>query len=461
MSIINVHDEPIHLKKGTAIGRLVPVAAVTELKAEKLQILQEGSTKYLTEESIPEQIRCILGEVSELMFEQKSSAYDFIAVVQDGKVPMSIINVHDEPIHLKKGTAIGRLIPVVAVTELKAEKLQILQEGSTKYLTEESIPEQIRCILGEVSELMFEQKSSAYDFILDYPQGFITPGGRKGRTDWTEHGMDMQGNPLLKQMAHRLSWAKQDIADRELEKMLEDDVIEPSTSPWSSPIVLVTEKDGSVRFCVDYRNVNELCRKDAYPLPRIDDTLETLGGAHWFCTMDLASGYWQIKMKDSDKPKTVVVTCKGLFQFKVMPFVLSNAPATFQRLMDRVLAGLHWEQCLVYLDDIIFFGRTFEEMLARLKCVMDKLQAAGLKLKASKCKWFQKSVQYLGHIVSSKGIECDPEKIATIKDWPTPRTVTQVRSFLGLAPYYRKFIENFYEIVYILINLTRKQATFR
>ena len=120
-----------------------------------------------------------------------------IAVVRDGKVPMSIINVHDEPIHLKKGTTIGRLVPVAAVTELKTEKLQIPQEGSTRHLTEESIPEHIRCILGEVSELTVEQKSSVYDFILDYPQGFISPGGRTGRTDWAEHGMDMQGNPPI------------------------------------------------------------------------------------------------------------------------------------------------------------------------------------------------------------------------------------------------------------------------
>ena len=183
-----------------------------------------------------------------------------IAVVWDGKVPMSKINVHDELIHLKKGTTIGRLVPVAAVTELKAEKLQISQEGSTKHLTEESILEHIRCTLGEVPKLTHEQKSSGYDFILDYPQGFITPGGRTGRTNWAEHGVDMQGNPPLKQRAHRLPWAKQDIADREVEKMLEDDVIEPSTSPWSSPIVLVTKKDGSTRFCVDNCKVNELKR---------------------------------------------------------------------------------------------------------------------------------------------------------------------------------------------------------
>ena len=288
-------------------------------------------------------------------------------------------------------------------------------------------------MLGEESVLTAEQKSAVFELVNDFPEGFLEPKGKTGRTDWAEHEMDLQGHKPLKQRASRLPWAKQEIADVEVEKMLADDIIEPSTSPWSSPIVLVKKKDGSTRFCIDYRRINDLSKKDAYPLPRIDETLETLGDAEWFCTMDLASGYWQIKMKEEDKPKTAFVTRKGLFQFKVMPFGLCNAPATFQRLMDRVLVGLQWEQCLVYLDDIVVFGKTFEQTLARLRLVMERLKAAGLKLKASKCKWFQKSVQYLGHIVSAEGIKCDPEKIETVKDWPIPKSVTQVRSFLGLA----------------------------
>ena len=223
---------------------------------------------------------------------------------------------------------------------------------------------------------------------------------------------------------------------------------------------MVTKKDGSLRFCVDYHRLNAVTRKDAYPLPKIDETLSTLGGAQWFCTMDLASGYWQIKMKDSDRPKTAFMTRRGLFQFRVMPFGLTNAPATFQRLMDRVLRGLQWEKCLVYLDDIIVFGSTFHETLENLRCVMERLREAGLKLKAPKCKWFQKSVKYLGHIVSAGGISCDPEKIEAVRNWPVPQSVTQVREFLGFASYYRKFIDNFSEIAHPLTELTCKSVRF-
>ena len=165
-------------------------------------------------------------------------------------------------------------------------------------------------------------------------------------------------------------------------------------------------------------------------------------------------------MEEGDKPKTAFVTRKGLFQFKVMPFGLCNAPATFQQLMDRVLVGLQWEQCLVYLDDIVVFWNSFEQTLTRLRLIMERLKAAGLKSKASKCKWFQKSVQYLGHIVSAEGIKCDPEKIESVRNWPIPKSVTQVKSFLGLASYYWKFIDNFAKIAHPLTSLTHKRAKF-
>ena len=212
--------------------------------------------------------------------------------------------------------------------------------------------------------------------------------------------------------------------------MLEKGVIQPSTSPWAAPIVLVTKKDGTTRFCVDYRALNCASVKDAYPLPRIDDSLDALNGGRYFCTMDLMSGFWQIKMNPKDQEKTAFSTSIGLYEFKAMPFGLVNAPATFERLMETVLRGLQWEECLVYMDDIIVAGDSISQCLERLEHVFQRLQEAGLKLKPSKCNFFQKEVHFLGHVVSEEGIHTDPGKIAVVQDWPVPTTQKQVRSFL-------------------------------
>ena len=175
-----------------------------------------------------------------------------------------------------------------------------------------------------------------------------------------------------------------------LQDMLRNDTIQPSSSPWASPIVLVQKKDGSFRFCVDYRKLNAVTRKDAYPLPRIDDTLDTLSGAHWFTTLDLISGYWQVEVDPADREKTAFCTPEGLFEFKVMPFGLCNAPATFQRLMNSALSGLHGNSCLVYLDDVIIMGNTFKDHLRNLHYVFHRIRAAGLKLQPNKCALCQK-----------------------------------------------------------------------
>ena len=196
------------------------------------------------------------------------------------------------------------------------------------------------------------------------------------------------------------------------------------------------------------------------PLPHIIDSLDALSGSSWFSTLDLVSGYWQCEMHDDDKEKTAFSTHKGLYQFKVLPFGLCNAPATFERLMELILRGLLWERCLCYLDDVIVFGTSFENAMENLRIVVSRFRDANLKLKPSKCLLFQTEVLFLGHIVSKKGIQCDPKKVECVQNWPQPSNVTEVRSFLGMAGYYRRFIPSFSSIAKPLTHLTRKRSKF-
>ena len=242
--------------------------------------------------------------------------------------------------------------------------------------------------------------------------------------------------------------------------MLQKNAIQPSSSPWASPIVLV-KKDGNSRFCMDYCKLNAVTRKDAYPLLQIDETLDTLSGSQWFTTLDLASGYWQVELAEEDQQKSAFCTMDGLFEFKVMPFGLYNAPATFQRLMDLVLAGLQWSACLVYLDDIIVLGRDFYGHLQNLQLVLQRIRDAGLKLQPAKCAFFQSEVKYLGHIVSWEGVAADPSNVNKVCSWPVPTTAEEVQQFLGLANYYRRFIRDFANIAKPLHRLTECMAMFK
>uniref|UniRef100_A0A5S6QPX8 RNA-directed DNA polymerase n=1 Tax=Trichuris muris TaxID=70415 RepID=A0A5S6QPX8_TRIMR len=220
-----------------------------------------------------------------------------------------------------------------------------------------------------------------------------------------------------------------------VDRMLRQGVIERASGPWSFPVVLASKKDGSSRFCVDYRKLNDVTEKNAQPLPRIDDALDALAGSRWFSTLDLASGYWQVEVEARDRPKTAFTTPSGLYQFRVMPFGLCNAPATFQRLMEKVLEGLQWRTCLVYLDDIIVFARTPTEQMQRLDEVLNRLQKAGLKLKPSKCKLMTTEVVFLGHTISDNGIATDASKCAAVERWQSPRCLNELRQFL--APLHR------------------------
>ena len=220
--------------------------------------------------------------------------------------------------------------------------------------------------------------------------------------------------------------------------MLASDVIRPSNSPWASPVVMVKKKDGSLHFCVDFSQLNAATVKDAHHLPGIDDLHNALLGARWFSTLDLKSEYWQVPIIERDKEKTAFRTSSGqLYEFIQVPFGLCNAPATFSRLVDHILAGLHWETCLFYLDDIIVFSSTWEEHLARLRQVFERVRHANIKLGAEKCAFAAKEVRYLGHRVTEEGLLPDSALLAAIQEIPPPKTATEVRSFLGVAGYYR------------------------
>lgn len=225
-------------------------------------------------------------------------------------------------------------------------------------------------------------------------------------------------SPPIHQPPRRIPHASRLEVKKLLEDMLKKDVIHPSNSPWSSPIILV-QKDGSTRFCIDYRKVKAVTRKDAYPMPQVDDTLDTLGGSKFFSTLDLANGYWQVEVEE-DTQKTAFNTPEGLYEFRVLPFGLCNAPATFQRLMERVPGDMKWTDCLVYIDDIIVVGKTFPDHLHRLGNVLSRLRQAGLKLQPAKCKFFQQQVCFLGHVVSLGGVSPDPSKTDVVAKWPIP-----------------------------------------
>ena len=241
-------------------------------------------------------------------------------------------------------------------------------------------------------------------------------------------------------------------------KLLSQQRIEPSSSPYGSPVIFVQKKDGSLRMCVDYRRVNALTRKSKYPLPRIDELIDQLHGARYFTSMDLQAGYYQIRIAPADVEKTAFRTPYGLYQFRVLPFGLTNAPATFQRAMNDIFRDYIGVFVLIYLDDILIYSKTEEEHENHLRLVLQRLREHQLYAKLSKCDFFQPELRFLGHIVGQHGIKVDPDKVRAVADWPTPTNVSEVRSFLGMANYFRKFLLDYAKHVAPLHALTKKDA---
>ena len=305
-----------------------------------------------------------------------------------------------------------------------------------------------------------QQQARLVSVLEQFSDVLARDAGDVGNTPVLEHTIDTGTARPVRQRARRLPPERAHIVGEQLQSMMENDIVEESSSPWASPIVLVKKSDNTFRFCVDYRQLNAVTHQDAYPLPRIDETLDNLGGAVYFSTLDLQSGYWQVPVAEADREKTAFITPQGLYQFKRMPFGLTNAPATFQRLMHCVLRGLSPLLCLVYLDDIIIFSKSFEEHLQHTIAVLTALREAGLKIKPKKCHLLCIEVKFLGHVVSADGVATDPEKLQAVRDWPVPCSQKSLQSFLGFASYYRRFVSGFSQIAGPLFELLKKSKSF-
>lgn len=336
--------------------------------------------------------------------------------------------------------------------EIKKKESHI---GSSSKGKEKGSPRELpsSCFPPNISH---EEKRKLENLMLKYQELLQEQGG--GVTNRARHQIVTDGSSPPYQHPYRMSSPKQDFIRQEVQRLLQEQKIRPSNSPYGAPVVLPLKKNGQYRFAVDYRRLNKITRKDGYPLPRIDDLLDQIRGAQYFSIVDARAGYHQVPMEERDISKTAFVTSDGQYEWLVMPFGLCNAPGTFQRLMNDVLQGLYPKECVVYIDDVLVFGHTFEEMAERLNRVLHRLAEAKIQINFEKSHLGMKEVEFLGHVVSGNGIRPNPNKLEAVEKYPDPKSKEELLSFLGLCGYFNKFIPNFAELAYPLRLLTRKNS---
>ena len=369
------------------------------------------------------------------------------------QLPMRLLNTTNRPIHLPSNTVISSL-ELVEPLATHAAAVEAVEPAMSK---DPIISEMLARVDSSVD---LHYRDQLRQLMEKYSVIFSRHDLDLGWTDLVTHRIDIGNNHPFRQPLRRYSPDQQQAIDQHVRDMLQQGVIEPCDGPFASNLVLVKKKDGTYRCCVDYRQLNDLTVKDAYPLPRIDVCLDTLAGSCLFSSMDMKAGYHQLSMSPEDRDKTAFVTRRGLFRFRTLPFGLCNATASFSRLIQLLLSGLNFEVCLAYLDDLLVFSRTPQEHLDRLELVFQRLAQANLKLKPSKCNFFQTSIDFLGHTISAEGVAPQKSKTQLIHDWPVPRTLRELRGFLGLTGYYRKFIADYAHIVEPLNALMHKNQRF-
>lgn len=377
-------------------------------------------------------------------------------------------NPTDRYITLKKGQNVGFGIEIkdfmylneneeVSVNKIEVSKSSTVSPSSSTSELKSQLPVHLQKLFSksivnleqkdhyEVFSLIdrFQSVFAKDDFDLGLFNGEIT------------HKIDTGEARPIKQRLRRTPMGFENEEKKHIEQMLEQGIIQPSISEWASAPVLVRKKDGKLRFCIDYRALNKVTTKDAFPIPNIQDCMDTLGGNAFFSTLDMASGYWQILVDEKDRSKTAFTTKYGLYEHVRLPFGLCNSPATFSRVIQQILRGLTWQECLAYLDDVIIFGSNMLSHTKNLSAVLARFEMYDLKLKPQKCALYQSEIKFLGKLVSTHGISAHPESTEIIKKWPVPKDIKQLESFLGFANYHRNHVKNFAELSHSLYQLIK------
>ena len=314
--------------------------------------------------------------------------------------------------------------------------------GSTHLQVPDGVPDDLAALLRSYEDV--------------FPDA-LPPGLPPARE--VDHAIELEpGAPPPSRPTYRMSFQELEELERQLREYVGNGWIRPSQSPYGAPILFVKKKDGTTRMCTDYRALNKITKKNVYPLPRIDELLDRLEGAKFFTKIDLRQGYHQIRIAEADVEKTAFRTRYGHYEYLVLPFGLTNAPATFMGLMNEVFRPLLDKSVVIYLDDILIFSRTWEDHLRDVGAVLERLRSSQLYAKMSKCEFGKESVEFLGHVVSNEGVSVDAKKVEAIQQWPVPTNIHDLRAFLGLANYYRRFVLNYSKLALPLTRMLKKGA---
>lgn len=383
-----------------------------------------------------------------------------LTISKDGYIPVLVMNSTPDDISLYENTTVGQFHSVIGqkgeIYEIpvNTENVNVIDKKSDSQTSHFDFN-------FSDSDLSSCQKEEVQELLSEYSDIFSKHPNDYGRTNLLYHVVDTGDSSPVRQRAYRVSPKLHTELQKQIDTLLEQDLIEPSTSEYSAPALLVKKKTpGQWRLVIDYRKTNLVSLTDSHPLPRIDDSIDALRGSSYFSSIDLAGAFWQVEMDPQSKHKTAFSTGDGLYQWKVMPMGLKNSSRTFQRLMELVFNGMHWTRVCVYIDDVVIFGKTFSDKMKNLREVFERLRNAGLKARPDKCKFFCKEITFLGHVVSKEGIKPDKSNIEKVANWPRPNNVASLRSWLGLTGFYRKFIRDYAKISQPLLDLIKKGIKF-